>query len=243
MTALRSRFSTWLQHVALGVLALALMPLAAAAPVPGVAAAAEAVLAERFPDEAHRFEVRVLRTGGAVDETAPLRIDLPSGGEVPRGHTKVDVLARAASGWERTGWALLYVAHFDSVVVARRSVRRNDAVAPADLGTAWLETTSFHGEPLRAVDLAAWGPDLFADRPLREGRALRRGDLRPPFAADTGEAVTLHFQRGAITLELPCHAREPGFVGEEIRLYSSTTDATYRARLTAPGVATWTATL
>ena len=228
----------------LGALALVLVPLAGFGPVAsGVVAAAEAVLAERYPAEAHRFEVRVLRTGGHVDETVPLRVGLPSGAEVPQGHTQVDVLARSASGWEKTGWALLYVAHYDSVVVARRSVRRGDAVAPTDLGTAWLETTSFHGEPLRAADLGAWATNLFADRPLREGRALRRGDLRPPYAADTGEAVTLLFQRGAITLELPCHAREPGFVGEEIRLFSNATDATYRARLTAPGVAEWTATL
>lgn len=230
--------------ILLGALALVLVPLAGfAGGASGVVAAAEAVLAERYPADAHRFEVRVLRTGGTVDETAPLRVDLPDGAEVPQGHTQVDVLARGASGWEKTGWALLYVAHYDSVVVARRSVRRGDAVTSADLGAAWIETSSFHGEPLRTADLHAFGPDLFSERPLREGRALRRGDLRPPYAADTGEAVTLLFQRGALTLELPCHAREPGFVGEEIRLFSNATDATYRARLTAPGVAEWTATL
>jgi flagella basal body P-ring formation protein FlgA len=213
--------------------------------VGGLEAAAEAALAERFPDEAHRLDVRVLRTGGDVPAAA-LRVRLPASAAVPRGYTRVDVLARARAGWQKAGWALVYVAHFDSVVVARRTVERGAPVAPNALGAAWLETTTFHGEPLRTADLArltAAGSDLFAKRRLREGRALRRGDLRPPFAADTGDAVTLRFRRGVVALELPCHAREPGYVGDEIKLYSPDTDATYRARLLGPGLAEWTATL
>lgn len=224
-----------------------LIPLAGmGSAVDGLEAAAEAALAERFPDEAHRLDVRVLRTGGDVP-TAALRVRLPSSAAMPRGHTRVDVLARAGAGWQKSGWALVYVAHFDSVVVARRTVERGAPVAPSDLGAAWLETTTFHGEPLRIADLdrlsAEFGGDLFAERRLREGRALRRGDLRPPFAADTGDAVALRFRRGAVALELPCRAREPGYVGDEIKLYSPDTDATYRARLLGPGLAEWTATL
>ncbi|MEP0549122.1 MAG: flagellar basal body P-ring formation chaperone FlgA [Rhodothermales bacterium] len=217
--------------------------LVAAAPALTLQAAAERALAARFPDDAERLRVRVLRTGGDVDAAAPIRVVLPGGAAIPRGHTQVDVLAETPNGWQKTGWALLHVAHYDSVVVARRAVGRGEPVAPADLGTVWTETTTFHGEPLRAADLRALGDDLRADRSLRADRALRRGDLRPPFAADTGDAVTMRYRRGTLTLAVPCHAREPGAVGDEIRLYNATTDATYRARLTAPGEAEWIVTL
>ncbi|MEM1042295.1 MAG: flagellar basal body P-ring formation chaperone FlgA [Bacteroidota bacterium] len=223
-------------------LALLLTALAAPGDPPGLQAVVERALAEQFPADAEQLRVRVLRTGGDVS-APPLRITLPAGSGLPRGHTQVDVLTSTPDGWQKTGWALLRIAHFDSVVVARRTVRRGEAVATADLGTAWLETTAFHGEPLRAADLRTFDGDLFAGRTLREGRALRRGDLRPAYAADTGDTVTMHYRRGGVAFSVPCHARAPGAVGDAVRLFSPSTGTTYRARLTAPGEASWIATL
>ncbi len=229
-------------------LLLLLIALAAAPPgvtptaATGLQAAAESALAERFPSAADHLTVRVLRTGGALNETAPLRLVFPQSEAAPRGHTQVDVLASADGAWKKTGWALLYVAHFDSVVVARRAVRRGEAVAPADLGVAWIETTRFHGTPLRAADLPATA-GLLAARSLRPDRALRQGDLRPPPAAETGDTVTMRYRRGSLVFDVPCHAREPGAIGDAVRLHNPTTKATYRARLTGPATAEWIATL
>ncbi len=223
---------------------LLILPLTGATATPSsLQAAAENALAARFPEDAERLRVRVLRTGG--DVSAPsLRVDLPADATVPRGHTQVNVLADTPSGWQKTGWALLHVAHFDSVVVAWRSVPRDEAVAATDLGIAWLETTTFHGEPMRAADLRAFVTDqLFAARSLREGRALRRDDLRPPLAVDTGDTVTMQYRRGALAFSIPCHTRAPGAVGDAVRLFAPATGTTYRARLTAPGEAEWIATL
>ena len=58
-----------------------------------------------------------------------------------------------------------------------------------------------------------------------------------------GDPVLMAYARGIITLKLNCKAREPGAVGDEIRLYAPNTDTTYRARLTAPGQAEWIETL
>ncbi len=224
------------------VFALAASPGPPSSDPPSLQAAAEHALAARFPEAAERLRVRVLRTGGDVG-AASLRVELPASGALPRGHTQVDVLAETPRGWRKTGWALLHVAHFDSVVVARRAVRRGEAVRPGDLGAVWTETTAFHGEPLRTVDLRALGPELFAERALRPDRALRRGDLRPPLAADTGDTVAMRYQRGPLSFTIPCHARRPGAVGEVVRLYAPSTGTTYRARLTGPGTAEWVATL
>lgn len=226
------------------ILLAALAVLGGSDPPSDLQAAAEHALAARFPDATERLQVRVLRTGGDVNTKAPIRIEFPASESLPRGHTQADVLADTQSGWQKTGWALLYVAHFDSVVVAHRTVRRGEAIRPADLGILWIETTAFHGEPLRATDLHALAADnLFAERSLREGRALRRGDLRPPFAADTGDTVAMQYRRGPLSFTIPCHARRPGAVGDVVRLYAPSTGTTYRARLTAPGEAEWIATL
>lgn len=228
------------------VLLLVLLLLAPPDP-PSLQSAAEHALAARFPEAAERLRVRVLRTGGdmstAAVGTTSLRIELGSDEALPRGHTKADVLLQTPTGWQKTGWALLHVAHFDSVVVARRFVRRGEAVSPSDLGAAWIETTAFHGEPLRTADLRALGTDRFAGRALRPDHALRQGDLRPPFAADTGDTVAMRYERGPLSFTIPCHARRPGTVGDVVRLYAPATGTTYRARLTGPGEAEWIATL
>ena len=211
-----------------------------------VASAAEALLAERFPDDAHRLDVRVVRTSTDVRAAEPVRVVWPADAALPRGRTQVDVLTRTSGGgWNETGWALLYVAHFDSVVMAQTVLDRDEPVAPEDVSVAWVETTTFRGEPLRAADFRTLRADgaVFATRRLPAGRPLRHGDLRLPLAADTGEAVRMRYERGPIRLRLACQARERGRPGETIRLYCPDTRTTYRARLTGPGAADWTQTL
>lgn len=203
--------------------------------------AAEAVLAEQYPSDVYRLDVRLLRTGGAIEAIANPEVVFKADRELPRGHTKVDVW----SGGTKAGWALLYVAHFDSVLVAQAAFRTDDAVELADLDVAWMETTKFRGEPMRLSDyeaLFAHG-GVFAARALRADKALRHGDLRPPYAAETGTSVTLHYERGGMRFKIIGKARKSGFVGDVIKVYSSDTGVTYRVRLTAPQVAEWIETL
>lgn len=231
----------------MSLLSMLLAPGAFAAESSGddpILSAATSMLAERYPTEVHRLEVRLVRSGGEVT-AGPLRLEFPATGTLPKAHTQVDVLTETQSGWQKSGWALLYVAHFDSVVVAGARLGLNAEVQPEQLYVAWMETTRFRGAPLRPADfrvLAETGP-LFATRTVRDGTALRTTDLRPPYAADTGDTVLMQYQRAGMTLELTCKAREKGMNGDEIRLFSPDTGQTYRARLTGPGTAAWTETL
>ena len=230
----------------LALLLLAWPLIGAGSPDPSpVASAAAALLAERFPEDAPRLDVRVLRTSAGLP-TTDVRLVLPAGGALPKGRTQVDVLTRTSgAGWRETGWALLYVAHFDSVVMARTALSRDEAVAPEDVSVAWVETTTFRGEPLRAGAFRRLLADgaVFANRRIPAGRPLRRGDLRLPLAADTGEAVVMRYRRGPVRLEVACQARERGRPGETIRLYCPDTRTNYQAQLTGPGAADWVQTL
>ena len=211
-----------------------------------VRALAERVLAEQYPASAHRFDVRVKRVEAVFEAEAGLRLDFPAGDGLPRGTTQVKLFAGSeATGWQKAGWALLYVARFDSVLVARATVPSGEEVSLDDAAIAWMETTTFRGEPLRPDDLHALADEgtLFAARSIREGRVLRRDDLRPAFAAETGQIVMMRYRRGSLTFDLSCKARQAGHRDDAIRLYSSETGKTYRARLTGPGTAEWIETL
>lgn len=209
-----------------------------------VRVAAVELLAERFPGLATTLQVRVERVGSKVDDASGLRIRLNHSESIPKGHTQVRLLARNGDGWSDAGWALLYVAHFDSIAIAQNNVPMNEEVSDADVTFAWMETTTFRGEPMRPADfrkLSSAG--LFAERPLRSGESIRVGDIRPPYAADTGQSLTMTYEKNGIVLTLTCQAREPGVAGDVIRAYSPDTKATYKVVLTGQGTATWKSTL
>lgn len=202
-------------------------------------------LAERYPDHAHRLRVRVVRLRTSATSEDRIRLRLSNSEGVPRGHAQARLSTETASGAQEAGWAVLYVAHFDSVVVAARDLAAGDRIHAHDLGTAWMEVTSFRGQPMGVSALAPLraGNAVFATQPIASGEALRTGDLRPPLAADTGERVTLTYHRGPILLRLTGTARQQGVVGDIVRVYSDATQNTYKARLTGPGRAEWVDTL
>lgn len=205
----------------------------------------------RYPALRPRLDVRVLRMDPEAEAVLtsapePLRLDVPHPTAVPHARTQVTLLAGSeAAGYEKIGWAMLYVAHFDSLVVPTRTVRPDDPLAPEAVQMAWTETTTFRGEPLTPAayrELLAQG-DVFAVRTLREGRPLRSTDVRPPYLVDTGSSVRMHYARGRLAMTLTCKAREAGALGDEVRLYAPDTKTTYRARITGPGTAIWIETL
>ena len=122
---------------------------------------------------------------------------------------------------------------------------RGAEIQPEALDIAWIETTTFHGEPLRASDVRALATAgaLVAARSLREGRALRQGDLRLPYAVDNRRRRAHALPPCRRTPRRPMPRASTRAVGDEVRLYSADYKATYRARLTGPNTADWIATL
>lgn len=211
-----------------------------------IAGAAEELLTDRFSLTPRQLEIEVNRLAGeAASVQNDVRVSASSLRRLPRGRLQVDVKEHNGSSWTERGWALLDVAHYDSVAVIETTAGSDDEVDASDLRLIWTETTRFHGEPLRADRLRELKQQdtLHATRRLTQGSTLREGDLRPSYAAETGSTVVMEYERGSLTLELRCQARQPGLVGDEIRLYNPDTEATYRARLTGPRTAEWIETL
>lgn len=204
----------------------------------------EAILHERYPGKVQTLEVRVMRLESTAQTAQSLRARLKQVDSVPRGHTHIRLHALAENGWADVGWALLYVAHFDSVAIAKRDVASGEEVLLEDLTLGWMETTSFRGEPLRAADVRSLDDEsMFARRPLRAGKAIRKGDLRESYAAQAGETITVTYRRAGIELKLRCQAREPGHSGDVIRAYNPDTKTIYLVELTGSGAAIWKSTL
>ncbi len=204
--------------------------------------ATRAALADAFPDDLDRLRIAVTRASGDAGAVDQPRVSFRSLNRLPRGAAQVQVYQRAGGQWTRAGWALLHVAHYDSVLVTTRTIGPSDAISRDDVDVVWRETTRFRGTPLSAAVFQQDAP-LRADRHLQSGRMLRENDVRPPYAVDTGQTVTVQYQRGRLRMTLRCKAREPGFVGDVIRVYAPDNDTAYRARLVDAGRATWIETL
>lgn len=169
-----------------------------------------------------------------------------AGRELPRGRAHAQVLQRQTDGsWDVVGNATFYLAHFDSLVVLSERVGRDEVIAEGNAQVVLRESTRLRGEmltPARYRELLASG-GAYSRRLLMPDRPLRIRDVRAPFAAETGSRVRMRYARNGILLDLPCKAREPGFAGETIELYSPDTRTTYLARLEGDGQATWVETL
>ena len=206
--------------------------------------AIDSLLAETFPALAGHLAPRLVRYQAPA--SGRLRLRLPPAVDDPTGSLQVEIWTLdERGGWRKTGWALFYVARYDSVVVTRQALRRNEPVDPAALEIVWQETTRLRTPPLTPNALRRLrqqGP-LLAVRSVAAGQILRADDLRPPYAVQTGETVWMRYRRGGILLRLRCQARASGFVGDAIELYAPQTRATYRGRIVAPGLVEWIATL
>lgn len=205
--------------------------------------AMEDALATAYPAHAPALRVRLIRSS-IEDAAGAIRVRLLRN-ELPRAHTRVDVISTGDSGDVTKGWAILYVERYDTLAVPLRAIARGETIDQRDVTFARVETTRFHGTPLLAAHyrtmMATSG--AVADRALVAGRPLRTNDLRAPWAVNTGEVVKMHYQRPGITLTLNAKAREPGSIDDAIRVYCSDTGTTYRARLVGPGEAVWLETL
>ncbi|BBM73534.1 flagellar basal body P-ring formation chaperone FlgA [Rhodothermus marinus] len=206
--------------------------------------AIDSLLADAFPALVGHLEPRLVRYQAAESDRIQLR--LPPAVDDPTGSLQVEIWTPDPRGaWRKAGWALFYVARYDSVIVARQALRRDEPVNPGALEIIWQETTRLRTPPLtptRLRQLQRQGP-LLAVRSVAAGQVLRADDLRPPYAVQTGETVWMHYRRGGILLRLRCQARAAGFVGDVIELYAPQTRATYRGRIVAPGLVEWIATL
>jgi flagellar basal body P-ring formation protein FlgA len=188
--------------------------------------------------DASRLKVEVLRVSGVDIDAHPVRVEL-QGDAFPRSRTQVRVLRELPQGGHEAGWALLNVSHFDSVAVLNHSITSGSTFSPDDIRFEWTDITAFRGTPMRTRDVSEFSADAVWSRSIAEGRVLRSDDVRAPFAAQTGDTVLMDYIRSGLVLRLSCRAREAGSTGDIIRLYSPETRATYRARLTGPGTATW----
>jgi flagella basal body P-ring formation protein FlgA len=211
-----------------------------------VRTAATQALATHYPESTGHLKVRVRRVRGEIDTTKALRVRFSENDGTPTGLAQAEVQTRDAAGmWKEVGWATLRVARLDSVVTVQSRVQGGEPIPNVELETVWVETTTLHGEPMRADTARARArrEDLVAARHLRSGRVLRKRDVRRPHTVDVGSSVRVYYQRGRLAFRLSCTAREPGVVEEVVRVHCSDLDTMYRARLTGERTARWIETL
>lgn len=206
---------------------------------------AQSMIAHRHPDEMHRLEIKVLRTGGKLESDSDFRLDMPESVETPRARLQVRVQQKVNNQWENKGWAMLYIAHFDSVGVTTRILRKDEQVSLEDLRFTRIETTKFRGIPLtpRRLQKLLTAGEVFAGRHLSDEHPLKENDIRNAYDIELGQSVVMTYTRNQFALQFTCKARMSGFRGEEIKIYAPATRKTYRVQITGPGETKWLETL
>lgn len=207
--------------------------------------AAEAVLSNRYAQSDPALEVRVVRTGGTIIDAKNLELVWPLQTEIPRALLRVNINSKDVDANVHKGWALLYVAHFDSAMVLNRSAKNDELLQEPDFSIIWTETTRFHGSPLTPElyrKLRSRGP-IYSNRYLASERVLKVNDLRNSYDVETGQQVIMTYKRRGIVLEISCKSRNRGFEGDIIKIYSPDTQLMYKAQISGPQRATWIETL
>ena len=210
-----------------------------------IADTAESIIESRYQTGNTDIDVRIIRTGGTIIADGALDIVLPEQSRIPRANIRVDIYSGPPNEDRQVGWAILFVAHYDSVMVANRAFRQEDQIPDDNLVSVWTETTRFHGEPLTpdALQAIRLEGEIFARRHLTAHRLLRIQDIRNAYAIKTGESVNMLYNHRGVLLELTCKARKHGFAGEVVKMFSTDTKLMYKARITGQGTAVWLETL
>ncbi len=193
----------------------------------------------RYGAVASHVEIEVVRVTGDVDGEAGFTIDWPD--SPPHGTVQVRLTGNTGTA----GWAMMRIRHLDYAAQAERDIAAGDEMHPSDLTYSLVDLSKVRGEPLTedSVKRLAAGGEIIAQRSIRAGRAIRTIDVANPPIAEVGASIVMDYERAGIRFSLTCTAREAGSEGDAIRLYSSDTRSTYRARLTGPGTAQWIETL
>lgn len=201
-----------------------------------LAEVAERGFVQSYGSAAPHVEIEVVRVTGIAADAASIDIEWP--GDTPQGTTQLRIRDRATGA---EGWALLRIRLMDHVAIPARQLDAGETLDASTIRFELTDLSSVNGRALTQSDFDRLTADhpLEARRRLRADRALRIDDVRGPLAVETGQALTMTYNRGPLVLTLSGTAREPGTVGDVIRIYSSDTRATYRARLTGEGRAEW----
>ena len=121
--------------------------------------------------------------------------------------------------------------------VLSRSVAKGEILGAPDFSTAPLPASAARSalSPSEAAGREAL-------RPLRAGQAVRAADVAAPRVIRRGQAVTILFTSGALSINAAGRALSDAAVGEPVRVINlssnrtldAVADAAGRARLTAP---------
>lgn len=200
---------------------------------------AQASLAERYDPEQVRFNLQARWIPGQLTRKSPDQIlSVDPVGRVER-YTTFEVSCLEGSR-KNLVQIQLAVEMEQRVPVAVRRIPAGETLDPGDLDIRWVSVATLDSRLVRHPEELD-GKRL--RRTLAPGEAVREVDIAGDDLIESGDPVTLIFERHGIRVELEAEARQSGAVDEEIRLYSSETRKRYIGRIVRPGVAIWQQTL
>lgn len=200
--------------------------------------AIEARIVEALKDIAPGENLRVALQGRAAEIVlptgAPPTIDVENVAlDRARGRLTATVIAAADTAMARRVNVTGRVYAVVEVPVLRRTVRRGEVIAAADV--KWTEMRANRVRQPAITDPADI-VGLAARRTLRAGAPLRPNDLRTPIVVAKGSNVTMTYRTKAMVLTVGGRALEDGGIGETIRVLNTQSNTVIDAVVERSGV-------
>lgn len=113
-------------------------------------------------------------------------------------------------------------------VIAERTIRPGDVIAPTDVGLGPSDAEDALSEPAAAVGMVA-------RRLLVAGRPVMQGDVGPPALIRRNAHVALVFKRGTLAIRTEGRSLADGAEGERVRVMNLASRQTVTGTVLADG--------
>jgi len=189
--------------------------------------AAEAALREAATDADARVATRLIAAPTVVDgDIVGVTVGpLPPG--LPRARVGVPVQWRDAAGTPAKGVVWFGLSVVRDMPVWGRSAERGAMADQIGIRTAAVDVARVSAAPLPDGSLEGWR----LARSVREGDALRAGDLERRPVVERERTLTLRVSQPGIRIETPVVAQQDGDVGDWIHVKALGTGEPVRARV------------
>jgi len=198
-------------------------------------------LQAHYTSDSYRFEVSIKWIPPNIQEKKRNEISQVSfqGVGLPRDYVIYNV-KYLDHGTKRNTHIQVYVQAKQKLPVALHRLNSGHKINANDLTDHWLDITK---DKDRYIADSGKLTGFVLKHIVNKGRPFHRRDVRQVPIIHQGDEVTLFYYQKGISITLNCVARQPGAVGEEIRLFNRDTGKMYLGEVKGKTQVIWKKTL
>ncbi len=198
-------------------------------------------LVKQYGKNAYRFDVSIKYLPNALKDISPQQITSVelTDPNMPSGYAMAKV--RFTSGSHSAQDQIqLFVDVWEQLLVPKERIMPGKELSADMFEMNWVRATRLQGRYLDSFDALK---GKVSQRLLTAGKPIPPSGVRNQPIINFGDTVTLRYNENGILLSLSCTARQPGAVGDRIKVYCKDTRKTYEASVIDASTVKWEKTL